>query len=263
MGIREKRFCYELFMMGLALIAVVITVVQLTMNLTTYTYGILNEIDELIYLIFVIDYFTRLIISKKKWEFIKNNKIDLITIIPFTKLFMSLRILRFLRITEFLKATKALRATVYINNFAKKIWKIIRANVFYFVLFITLILIFSSATFMSIFENIGFKDALWWSIVTATTVGYGDISPTTDLGRVVAVVLMLTGITFFGVLTGTISSYFLRKYMEREREESYERQLIYDIKNRLDDFDNISEKDLKDMFSVLYELKSRGNKNNN
>ncbi len=256
MNVRSKRFYYELSMMGLALIAVVIVICQLTMNLSRYTSNLLSKIDGFIYVIFVIDYFTRLIISKRKWEFIKNNKIDLITIIPFSKLFMSLRILRFLRVTEFLKVTKALRAVVYINNFSKKIWKVLRTNIFYFVMFITIILIFSSATFMSIFENIEFKDALWWSFVTATTVGYGDIAPTTELGRIVAVILMLVGITVFGVLTGSFSSYFFRKGMDREKDKSYERQVIDDIKNRLDYFEDISEKDLKDMFNVLYELKS-------
>lgn len=256
MDIKSKRFYYELIMMGLALIAVAITICQLTMNLSRYNLNLLNEIDGFIYVLFVIDYFTRLIISKKKLDFIKNNKIDLITIIPFSKLFMSLRILRFLRVTEFLKAIKALRATVYINNFAKKIWRVLKTNVFYFVVFITVILIFSSATFMSIFENINFKDALWWSLVTATTVGYGDIAPTTDLGRIVAIILMLAGISFFGVLTGTISSYFLRKDIVREKDKSYKREVIDDKKYRLDDFDNISKSDLEDMFSVLYELKS-------
>ena len=93
-------------------------------------------------------------------------------------------------------------------------------------------------------------------MVTATTVGYGDIAPTTDLGRIVAIILMLAGISFFGVLTGTISSYFLRKDIVREKDKSYKREVIDDIKYRLDDFDNISKSDLEDMFSVLYELKS-------
>ena len=51
-------------------------------------------------------------------------------------------------------------------------------------------------------------DAFWWAIVTTTTVGYGDVSPVTGEGRVVAVVLMLLGIGFLGVLTATITSFF-------------------------------------------------------
>lgn len=255
MVMKSKRFYYELFMMILALIAVIITIIQLLMTLPRATSSFIGKVDTLIYIIFVIDYFTRFIISKNKWGFIKNNKIDLITIIPFSYLFMSFRVFKFLKMTQILKAVKALRATVYINNFAKKIWGVLRTNIFYFVMFITLILIFSSATFMSIFEDLNFKDALWWSFVTATTVGYGDISPRTDLGRIVAIILMLSGITFFGVLTGTISTYYLRKDRRRAKEESYERSVIEEIKERIDDFDNISEEDLKDIFNILIKLK--------
>lgn len=255
MVMKSKRFYYEISMMILALIAVIITIIQLVTTLPKATSSFISKVDTLIYIIFVIDYFIRFIISKSKWSFIKSNKIDLITIIPFSYLFMSFRVFKFLKMTQILKVVKALRATVYINNFAKKIWKVLRTNIFYFVMFITLILIVSSATFMSIFEDLNFKDALWWSFVTATTVGYGDISPKTDLGRIVAVILMLSGITFFGVLTGTISTYFLRKDIRRIREESYEKSVIEDIKERIDDFDNISEEDLKEMFNILIKLK--------
>ncbi len=54
-------------------------------------------------------------------------------------------------------------------------------------------------------------DALWWSVVTATTVGYGDISPTTGEGRVIAVVLMLVGIAVIGAFTATLASLFFEQ----------------------------------------------------
>jgi voltage-gated potassium channel len=53
-----------------------------------------------------------------------------------------------------------------------------------------------------------FGDALWWAIVTATTVGYGDVSPVTIEGRLIAVTLMLVGIGVIGVFTATVASYF-------------------------------------------------------
>ena len=49
-------------------------------------------------------------------------------------------------------------------------------------------------------------DALWWGVVTMTTVGYGDISPQTAEGRLAAVVLMVLGITLFGMITATATS---------------------------------------------------------
>jgi voltage-gated potassium channel len=59
-------------------------------------------------------------------------------------------------------------------------------------------------------------DAFWWSIVTATTVGYGDISPTTTEGRLIAIVLMLVGIGFISIFTATIASFFFDQNKEEQ-----------------------------------------------
>ena len=58
-----------------------------------------------------------------------------------------------------------------------------------------------------------FKNSLWWTIVTMTTVGYGDMAPTTELGRFLAVIIMLFGICLIAVVTGTISSNFNTLYL--------------------------------------------------
>lgn len=53
-----------------------------------------------------------------------------------------------------------------------------------------------------------YPDALWWAIVTATTVGYGDIVPVTPIGRILASIMMLFGIAFIGMITSTITNFF-------------------------------------------------------
>ena len=55
-----------------------------------------------------------------------------------------------------------------------------------------------------------FIDSIWWSFVTATTVGYGDVSPSTLPGRIVAVILMITGIGTIGSVTGTFATFFIK-----------------------------------------------------
>jgi voltage-gated potassium channel len=64
-----------------------------------------------------------------------------------------------------------------------------------------------------------YPDALWWGIVTVTTVGYGDRFPTTEGGRIVAVVLMLVGIGLIGTLTATVASVFIKEHTDAAKEE--------------------------------------------
>ena len=61
-----------------------------------------------------------------------------------------------------------------------------------------------------------FGDALWWAVVTITTVGYGDVSPVTPEGRFIADLLMITGIGVIGIFTATVASFFF----EEARQES-------------------------------------------
>jgi voltage-gated potassium channel len=80
-----------------------------------------------------------------------------------------------------------------------------------------LVLLFEENTKGSNIHNYG--DALWWAIVTVTTVGYGDRFPVTGGGRTVAVVLMLVGIGLIGVLTATVASVFIKEHTDASKEE--------------------------------------------
>ena len=64
-----------------------------------------------------------------------------------------------------------------------------------------------------------YPNALWWAIVTVTTVGYGDRYPISEGGRVVAVILMLVGIGLIGVLTATVASVFIKEHTDANKEE--------------------------------------------
>ena len=64
------------------------------------------------------------------------------------------------------------------------------------------------------------EEALWWAIVTVTTVGYGDYYPATTLGRMVAVILMICGVGLFGSFAAYISSIFIQDDSARESREA-------------------------------------------
>jgi voltage-gated potassium channel len=61
-----------------------------------------------------------------------------------------------------------------------------------------------------------FGKALWWSITTVTTVGYGDVYPVTNTGRVIAVLLMIGGISLVGVVTAALASWIIERVTEEE-----------------------------------------------
>ncbi|MFF4584191.1 potassium channel family protein [Streptomyces sp. NPDC001388] len=69
-------------------------------------------------------------------------------------------------------------------------------------------------------------DALWWSFTTMTTVGYGDHAPTTGLGRMIAVGLMLSGIALLGVVTANIAAWFIERFDKDDVEERAQTEAI-------------------------------------
>jgi voltage-gated potassium channel len=81
-----------------------------------------------------------------------------------------------------------------------------------------------------------YGDALWWAVVTVTSVGYGDKYPVTAAGRAVAVVLMITGIALFGVVTASIASYFVEQDQDHRAEARMDEILavLHRLEARLD-----------------------------
>jgi len=85
-------------------------------------------------------------------------------------------------------------------------------------LVVILVIVLSSGALISFFEpDLSFASGIWWSIVTLTTVGYGDISPSTMEGRILAVLIMFFGIGLLGTLSATLATLLIRKRMKEDR----------------------------------------------
>ncbi|MFR2572761.1 MAG: potassium channel family protein [Streptococcus salivarius] len=97
--------------------------------------------------------------------------------------------------------------------------RINRRNGFYFLLSVNSIIILISSAVIARVEHHNFIDAIWWSVATVTTVGYGDIVPRTLVGKAVAVVLMFSGIATLGLLTSSLNNIFVRS--GRQTEENW------------------------------------------
>ncbi|TGV07890.1 two pore domain potassium channel family protein, partial [Mesorhizobium sp. M00.F.Ca.ET.186.01.1.1] len=103
---------------------------------------------------------------------------------------------------------------------------VIRSGPMWQVLGVVTIIMLGSSTAIYLLEygvneNIkSFPDALWWSIVTTTTVGYGDISPVTSGGRIMATILMVTGIGMIGALTANFATHWTQTHDAKSDSET-------------------------------------------
>ena len=176
------------------------------------------QIEIAIWLIYVLDYLVRLIQAKDKRQFLKKNLLDLFAIIPvypITLVLKNFKMFQLLKTADFLKIIRFLRIGIFLKLISQRTGKFLHTNGFIYILYGNIGIILISSIIMSYTENMSFLDALWWSFVTCATVGYGDISPKSTGGRIIAVILMLFGISSLGMLTGTITTYFTQKYHKK------------------------------------------------
>lgn len=227
---------YEIVMALLSILVVTILIIDLSYTLPKNIIVIFSVIDNIILVIFCVDYFTRLFISKDKIRFIKSNVVDLISIIPVNSAFQSLRIFRLTKMLKFVKFIKIFKSLALLLKFRKYIDKFLKTNNFNYIIWITLFTLFLGAMGIHFAEGISIGNSFWWSFVTISTVGYGDISPVTPIGRIIAGIIMLVGIGFLGMLTATIATFFLNKNYST----NFKSQTIEDIKKRLDNFDELN-----------------------
>ena len=194
----------------LALFSVIITIFDFShvINLNDSPW---NIVDNGILIIFTLDYLTRFIEATDKKYFFKHNIFDLLAIIPFNSMFSLFRFTRMFRALRLLKLFKFVRLIGFIGKAQSELKRFAKINGFIYLLWVCLAILFISATLYSIAENVSWGEAMWWAIVTSTTVGYGDISPHTLVGKFAAVLLMLIGVGFIGILTSTITSYFSKE----------------------------------------------------
>ena len=187
----------------LAIIPIVLIVLDYAheINIISPPYSI---IDNSILIVFAIDYFVRLFYAKDKKRFFKENIFDLLSIIPVNNLFYVFRMARIGRAFRLLKLLRIFRLV----GLTGRLHKFLKTNGLVYYLYISLTVILIASSLYCISEKVSFGTALWWSITTATTVGYGDVSPTTGLGKTAAVLLMFLGIGFIGMLTSSLTNFF-------------------------------------------------------
>lgn len=186
--------------------------------------------------LFTIEYGLRLYCAPRRWSYAKSffGVVDLVSILPaYLALFLAptgyylvtIRLLRLFRIFRVLKL-------IELSGEAQTILRALRHSlpkigIFFYAL---LILVFIAGTLMYLIEggsNPGFSNILqsvYWAIVTMTTVGYGDVSPITPAGKVLASMIMLSGYAIIAVPTGIVTAQLSRGRRDKEEELIMNRQ---------------------------------------
>ncbi|MBI5709821.1 MAG: ion transporter [Candidatus Eisenbacteria bacterium] len=164
-----------------------------------------HDASVAIWVVFVAEYAVRLVLARgRRLAFLRANLPDLVAIVPWDVL-RGARLLRLLRLLRMLRGLEVLwRVSATARG-------ILRTNHLRYVMLMTIAFIVAGGLAIRHAEpGIGsIEDGIWWSLVTTTTVGYGDIAPRTSLGRLIAAVLMIAGIGAIGMITGSIATYFL------------------------------------------------------
>jgi voltage-gated potassium channel len=221
--------------------------------------GWLSVIDNLVLGIFLLEYLARVAFAKPdlpkvvrlsklqwwrfqlqariKWMLTPMAIIDLLAFLPLFAMDRSLSNFKLFRVIRILRLMRLYRL-ISLYNPLEKLGKAFRNNSLLYLVAFSLVAVTIAMGSLSFYVVEGKTnpnvnnpfDAIWWTIVTLTTVGYGDTVPTTPLGKLVAMTLMLSGVilmaVFAGVMTQTMVGYLLDVREERVRMSSTVNHII-------------------------------------
>lgn len=171
------------------------------------TFRTLAAIDLAFVAFFALEFVAGLARAEDRRKYLRENWFDLLGLVPlYVESIAWLRAARILRITRVLRAFRAVA-------YAGRIYRESRLGIPIAIATGIVLSIATAFFFVEYGRNPmvqSFGDAVWWALTTTATVGYGDVVPRTPTGRVLAGVLMVTGVGLFGVIASTLSAAIAR-----------------------------------------------------
>jgi voltage-gated potassium channel len=222
--LRKPSNAYQIFILVLTVLSLAVMAVMLLPTLSDATYKVLSIYDNVICVIFLIDFVLNLRGASKKSDYFIGQRgwLDLLGSIPSFGVFKLGGLLRLARLSRLARILRLLR-----GEQKKALVKDILENRSQYALFITILMTLLVLTVCSTlvlqFEskspdaNITTgADALWYALVTITTVGYGDFYPVTGAGRITAMFIMFMGVGIIGALASLLASLLVGGSSEEE-----------------------------------------------
>lgn len=209
---------FDLILLGIIVLSVIIVMLETVKGFDTKYHNELIVLEWIITIFFTLEYILRIISIKKpiKYIFSFYGIIDLVAILPMYLSFFFvgasvltvIRALRLLRLFKILKHPKFSSQSIHL----KEALIASRGKILIFIYFMLISsIIIGSVMYIVEGKEGGFTSipiSIYWTIVTLTTVGYGDISPITPLGQAIASVVMIMGYGIIAVPTGIVSAEF-------------------------------------------------------
>lgn len=202
-----KGIGYEVFILLLSILSVVNIVFYILPDLVPAATVVVEIIDVMISMIFMLDFFYRLMTTDSKYHYFFKNWgwADLLSAlpVPVAKIF---RLFRIIRVMYLIRKSGVGRLREEISAHRAEV------ALFFILIFIIIIIELSSVLVVQLESAspdaniLTGGDAVWWAFVTVSTTGYGDLYPVTTGGRMVSIVLMISGISVFGILAGFLST---------------------------------------------------------
>ncbi|MGW0823500.1 potassium channel family protein [Streptomyces sp. NPDC002845] len=166
--------------------------------------------------VFAVDYVVRLWLSEDRLRFVRGNPLALLAVaLPLVQPLRLLRLVSLLLLVgQRARLASQVRVTTYVAGSCMGL------------------LVFGALAVLEVERGRpeasiqSLEDAIWWAFTTMTTVGYGDMAPTTGLGRVLAIGLMLSGIALLGVVTANIAAWFIAQFDKEDIEEQRQTEAI-------------------------------------
>ncbi|MDA8928527.1 ion transporter [Gammaproteobacteria bacterium] len=245
-GDKASHYC-DYFLSGLIVVNVLCICIESVPELAVRHSAILSAIEVFSMAIFSTEYCARIWVAASKVEdgasefarrlryiLSPNGLVDLIAILPnlleYAGFGLDLRWVRILRLLRLLKISHYTPAFTTLFDVLREERYPLSAT-----LYLLLVAMFFSSASLYLLEGElqeGFRsipDAMWWSIITLTTVGYGDVSPISALGKVVGALTAIMGVMTVAMMTGIVASSFANKMSLRK--ETLQNQIIESLED--------------------------------
>jgi voltage-gated potassium channel len=237
--IKKEITIFQMVIVALSFYVLGSLLFQLVNKPSAQVTRLLDIFDFIVCVVFLFDFFYRLFTSKNKLKFLQWGWIDFISSIPTLDILRwgrLLRVFKILRLLRAFKSTKAIISFLFKNRMHHTLG-IAALISFFLVIFASIaILTFETSPDAHIHTIV---DAMWWSFSSISSTGSGDAYPVSTAGKILAIILSITGIGLFSTLTAFVAKIFIEPQEKREEDDlDIIKKQLQEISGKIDRIEN-------------------------